>query len=97
MHKDEFKELLSIFRYYLLSGLAIGIASSSIAVSSGILLVRPSDGAPLSPKMVTAAIAVLIGASTGLLAFLVLLPAELKLIRKKAAAILYAQRISGKK
>ena len=97
MHRDELKELLSILRYYLLSGLAIGIASSSIAVSSGILLVRPDDGSPLSPKMITAAIVVSIGGFTGLLAFLVLLPAELKLIRKKAAAILFAQRISGKK
>jgi hypothetical protein len=97
MHRDELKELSSILNYYFICSLAMGIASSSIAVTGGILLVRSDVGMPVSPKVMTAVIVVFVGALTGVLAFLVLLPAELKLIRRKAAARLYARRISGKK
>ena len=97
MTKIEFKELLGILRYYLLGGLGMGIASSSIAVTGGIVLLNPIGGLLLSPRAVTAIIVVSIGMMTGLLAFLVLLPAELKLMRRTAAARVHAQRLSRKK
>ena len=97
MSQSEFKELLGILRYYLIGGLAMGIASSSVAVTGGIVLLSPIDGLLLSPRAITALIVVSIGLMTGLLAFLVLLPAELKLMRRKAAATLYAQRMSRKR
>ena len=97
MSKNEFRDLLGILRYYLIGGLGMGIAISSLAVAGGIVLLKPIDGLLLSPRAITAMIVLLLGVMTGLLAFLVLLPAELKLMRREAAVRLYAQRMSRKR
>ncbi len=95
--KDELKELLSVLNYYLICGVAMGIATASVAVTGGIVLTRSDYGLALSAKVLTAFIVILIGVSTGLLAFLVLLPAELRLVRRKLRPKLLAQRLSGQK
>jgi hypothetical protein len=97
MSRDEVKALLGVLNYYLISGVGLGIASASVAVTGGIVLVRTGYGLPLSTKALTALIVVSIGILTGLLAFLVLLPAELRLVRRKLKPKLLAQRLSGKK
>jgi hypothetical protein len=97
MSRDEVKELLGVLNYYLISGVGLGIASASVAVTGGIVLVRTDYGLPLSAKAATALIVVSIGVLTGLLAFLVLLPAELRVVRRKLKPRLLAQRLSGKK
>ena len=97
MSRDEIKELLGVLNYYLISGVGLGIASASVAVTGGVVLVRTDDGPPLSAKALTALIVVSIEVLTGILAFLVLLPAELRLVRRKLKPQLLAQRLSGKK
>jgi hypothetical protein len=95
--RDEFKELLSVLNYYIISGLALGFAVAPIAMMGGIVLVKSNYGLPLSISSLTGIILVLIGALTGLLAYLVLLPAELRVVRRKLKPILLAKRLSGKK
>jgi hypothetical protein len=95
--RDEFKELLSVLNYYIISGLALGFAVAPIAMMGGIVLVKSNYGLPLSISSLTGIIVVLIGALTGLLAYLVLLPAELRVVRRKLKPILLAKRLSGKK
>ncbi len=97
MTKDELKELASILNYYLICGLAMGIATSSVAMMGGILLVGPNSGFPISARVMTAGIVMGIGVLTALLAYLVLLPAELRLVRRKLKPKLLARRLSGKK
>jgi hypothetical protein len=93
----EFKELLGVLLYYILSGLALGFAIAPIAVKGGIVLVRSSYGLPLSIQALTALIVILLGVLTALLGYIVLIPAELKIIRRRLTPILLAKRLSGKK
>ena len=95
--RDELKELLSVLNYYIISGLALGFAVAPIAMMGGIVLVKSNYGLPLSISSLTGITVVLIGALTGLLAYLVLLPAELRVVRRKLKPILLAKRLSGKK
>jgi hypothetical protein len=95
--KDEFKELLSVLNYYLIAGLSMGIVSASVAVIGGILVVKSNYGLPLPVKAVSSIIVILIGVMTALFAYLVLLPAELRVVRRKLQPILLAKRLSGKK
>ncbi len=97
MGRDGVKELLGVLNYSLISGVGQGIASAYVTVTGGVVLVRTDNGLPLSAKALTAFIVVSIGVLTGLLAFLVLLPAELRLVRRKLKPKLLAQRLSGKK
>lgn len=97
MTKDELKELASILNYYLICGVAMGIATASVAVTGGVVLVGPNNGFPVSPRLITAGIVMAIGIMTGLLAYLVLLPAELRLVRRKLQPKLLARRLAGKK
>ncbi len=83
MTRDELKELLGIFSYYLIGGLALGVVAATVAVNGGIVLVRTNYGLPLPTRAVTATVVIVIGALTSVLAFLTLLPTELKLIRRK--------------
>ncbi len=83
MNRNEFVELLSILSYYLVGGLALGVISATVAVNGGVLLVAENYGLPLPAKVMTAAVIIGIGAMTGILAFLVLLPAELAMMRRK--------------
>lgn len=93
----EFKELLRVFRYYLLSGIALGIAIAPIAINSGMVLVRSDYGLPLSARALTGLIVIVLGVLTALMGYLVLIPAELKIIRRRLKPILLANRLSGKK
>jgi hypothetical protein len=78
--------------------LTLGVTAATIAVNGGIVFVKSTYGLPVPPKLITAAIVLLIGALTGLMAYVILLPAELKLIRQRAKPRLLAQRLSrGKK
>lgn len=95
--KDEVKELLYILNFYLLGSAVFWIIAATIVVNGGVLLVRSGYGLPLSLKTLTAIIVTTIGGTTGLLAYLVLLPAELRLIRRKNKPKLLAKRLSGKK
>jgi len=95
--REELKELLSVLNYYLIGGLMLGITSAWCAGMGGIVLVKPDAGLPISTHVITMTIIILIGAIMGLVAFLVLLPAELKLIRQKLKPLLLAQRLSGKR
>ena len=93
----EFKELLGVLLYYVLSGMALGIAIAPIAVSGGMVLVRSSYGLPLSIQTLTALVVIMLGVLTAIMGYIVLLPAELKIIRRKLKPILLAKRLSGKK
>ena len=92
--KAEIKELLYILNFYLLSGVSFGVVSETVAVYGGVQLVHSDYGLPFSPKALTVLIVILIGVMTGLLAYLVLLPAEIKLIRRTNKPKLLAQRLS---
>ncbi len=93
--RDELKELLGILNFYLIVGLLIGVVTAVIAINGGIVLTSHSHGA--SPaKAITASILLGIGAFTGLSAYLVLLPAELKLVRRKLRPKVLRQRLAGK-
>ena len=93
----EFKEMLGVLGYYLLSGIALGIVIAPIAVTGGMVLVRSDYGLPLSTQALTALIVVLLGVLTALMGYIVLIPAELKIIRRRLKPILLAKRLSGKK
>lgn len=95
--KDELKELLSVLNYYMIGGLMLGVTCATVAANSGIAFVRADYGLPVPTRVITVLIVVSIGAMTGLLAYLVLLPAELKLIRRKLRPRILARRLSGKK
>ena len=92
--KSEIKELLYILNFYLLGSAVFGIIAATIVVNGGVVLVRSDYGLPFSLKTITALIVLLIGGTTGLLAYLVLLPAELRLIRRRNKPKLLAQRLS---
>ncbi|MBI5301455.1 MAG: hypothetical protein HY868_04905 [Chloroflexi bacterium] len=95
--KCEFTELLKLLNYYMVGGLTLGIAVATVVLYGGIVFFKDVDGLPMSPKFITVAIVLLIGALTGLLAFLILLPAELKLIRRQLKPKILAQRLSRRK
>lgn len=95
--KDELKELVSVLNYYIIAGLAMGIMVATVAVNGGVVVMRGDYGLPLPVKAMSAIIMILIGVMTGLLAYLVLLPAELKLVRRKLRPKLLRRRLSGKK
>jgi hypothetical protein len=95
--KEELKELLRVLNYYMIGGLMLGITCATLTANGGIAFVRTSYGLPVSPQIISIAIVISIGAMTGLLGFLVLLPAELRLARKKLKPILLARRLAGKK
>jgi hypothetical protein len=92
--KNELKELLNILNYYLLGSTIFGILAAAVLVYGGVLFVRSDSGLSLSAKTLTAIIVMLIGATTGMLAYIVLLPAELRLIRRKNRRKLLAERLS---
>lgn len=95
--KEELKELLQVLNFYVIGGLSLGLVCAPVAANSGIALTRANYGLPVSTQFFTALIVILIGLMTGLLAYLVLLPAELKLIRRKLKPKLLARRLAGKK
>ncbi len=95
--KNEFKELLNVFNFYLIVGLMLGITAATIAVNGGIVFVKSTYSLPVPPRFFTAAIVMAIGLLTSLMAYLVLLPAELKIIRRRLAPKLLAQRLSRRK
>jgi hypothetical protein len=92
--KDELKELLYILNFYLLGSMVFGIIAATIVVNGGVLLVRSDYGLPFSLRTITVFIVILIGGTTGLLAYLVLLPAELRLIRLRNKPKLLAKRLA---
>lgn len=95
--KEELKELLRVLNYYMIGGLTMGITCATLVAYGGIVFVRADYGLTVSTKIITATIVILIGAMTGLAAYLILLPAELKLARQKLKPIVLARRLSGKK
>jgi hypothetical protein len=95
--KKELKELLSVFNYYMIGGLMLGITCATVTANSSIVFVTVDYGSPAYPKVITASIVILLGVMIGLSAYLILLPAELKLVRQKLKPILLAQRLSRKK
>ncbi|MBI5032151.1 MAG: hypothetical protein HZB51_16595 [Chloroflexi bacterium] len=95
--KEELKELLSVLNYFMIGGLMLGITCATVVAMGDIAFVRTDYGLPVPTKVITATIVILIGAMTGLVAYLILLPAELKLVRQKLSPILLARRLSGKK
>lgn len=95
--KMELKGLLYVLNFYLLGGAAVGVMAATVAVNSGISLMARSDfGISLSARAVTAIVVILIGVVTSLLGFIVLIPAELKIIRRNLRPKLLAQRLSRK-
>jgi len=63
----------------------------------GMVLVRSDYGLPLSPRALTGLVVILLGVLTALMGYIVLIPAELKIIRRRLKPILLAKRLSGKK
>ena len=95
--KDELKELAKVLNYYVIAGLCLGIMVATVAVNGGVILVRSNYGLPLTTKALSAMLMILIGLMTSLSAYLVLLPAELKLARRKLRPQVLRRRLSGKK
>jgi len=93
--KIELKGLLYVLNFYLLGGAVVGVLAATIAVNSGIVLLARTDfGFSLSARTVTAITILLIGIVTSLLGFIILIPAELKIIRRELKPKLLAQRLS---
>lgn len=92
--KRELKGLVSVLNFYLLGGFSMGITAAVVASIFGSTLTRANDGMPLPSRAITAIIVILIGVATSLLAFGILLPAELKIIRRNLKPELLAQRLS---
>ncbi len=95
--KEELKELAKALNYYVIAGLCMGIMVATVAVHGGVVLVRSNFGLPLTTQALSAAIMILMCLMTSLSAYLVLLPAELKLARRKLRPQLLRRRLSGKK
>lgn len=95
--RDELKELVKVLNYYIIGGLSMGIMVATIATNGGVVLVKSDLGSLLSAKAASAIIVMLIALVTSLLAYLVLLPAELKLARRKLRPKLLRRRLSRKK
>jgi hypothetical protein len=95
--KEELKELLQVLNYYIVGGLSLGVMCATVAANGGIIVTRTNYGLPVAPQFFTALVVMFIGLMTGLLAYLILLPAELKLIRRKLRPKILARRLSGKK
>jgi hypothetical protein len=93
--KCELKELLYVLNFYLLGGVTMGIAAATVVVSfGGTLLARTDFGVYLSGRTITVLTILLIGVITSLLTFIILIPAELKLIRRDLEPKLLAERLT---
>ena len=95
--RDELKGLLNVLQFYFIAGLSLGVVCATVAVNGGIILTWASLGAWATPRMMTAVIVMLIGMVTALMAYLILLPAELKLVRRKLKPKILRRRLAGKR
>jgi hypothetical protein len=93
--KYELKELLRVLNFYLLGGFSVGVAAATVAVNfGGTFLARSEFGVYLSGRAVTIITILLIGVVSCLLAFIILIPAELKIIRLEHKPKLLADRLA---
>jgi hypothetical protein len=95
--REELKELLIVFQFYFLAGLVLGVMTATVAVNGGMVLTHMTFGVFATPKAMTAFIVMILGIITSLMAYVVLLPAELKLVRRKLKPELLRRRLLGKK
>jgi hypothetical protein len=95
--REELKELLNVLQYYVIGGLAMGVAMATVAVNGGIVLTRMTFGIFTTPREMTGVIVLFLGVLTSVMAYLILLPAELRLVRKKLKPLILRRRLSGKK
>ena len=95
--REELKELLIVLQFYFLAGVALGVMTATVAVNGGMVLTQMTFGVFATPKEMTAFIVMLLGVITALMAYVVLLPAELKLVRRKLKPELLRRRLSRKR
>ena len=95
--KDELKELAKVLNYYVIAGLCMGVMVATIAVNGGVMVVRSNFGLPVPAQVISGVLVILVGLVTSLLAYLILLPAELKLARRRLRPQLLKRRLSRKK
>jgi membrane associated rhomboid family serine protease len=95
--KEELKGLLNVLQFYIIAGLMMGIVAATVAVNGGLVLTQKTVGVFATPKAMTAIIVMAIGMATALMAYAVLLPAELKLVRRKLKPEILRRRLSGRK
>ncbi len=93
----ELKELFVVLVYYILSGMTLGIAIAPIVVLGGVGLVKSAYGLPLTIQTLTAILVILLSVLIALMIYIGLIPAELKIIRRRLKPILLAKKLSGKK
>jgi hypothetical protein len=92
----EFKELLIVLFYYTLSGMTLGLAIAPLVVFGGMGL-KSNYGLPLTNQSLTALIVILAAVLAALFLYVVLIPAELEIVRRKLKPVLLAKRLMGKK
>ncbi len=73
----------------------MGVVAADVSVNGGVVLTRMDLGTFLSPRIISGLIVLLIGVTVGVLAYLALLPAELRLVRRKLRPKILRRKLMG--